>query len=219
MLTIPFENIDVRRGTRFTLEPEAIFRKVVVNKRGGFCYELNKLFYYLLRDTGFEVHTIAARIFDEQGNEGPPFDHMALIVTTDKTWLVDVGFGDLFIEPRELKVGVNQPDRENQFRIEPLGNRYMLLMTDHNGAFTKKYSFDVRPRSFADFEEMSLWKQTNPESWFVKNFVCTQATSTGRITIINNKFRTIVNGELTEVSIRDEHHCQQILAEKFNITT
>lgn len=218
VIHIPFENIDIQNKKLFTLEPTDIFQKVITNHRGGFCYELNKLFYLLLKELGFDVHIIAARIPDKDGKEGPMFDHMALIVTTDKTWLVDVGFGDLFIHPPELVVGVQQPDRHNIFRIDALHNKYALMMTDHEGNFQQKYTFDVRPRPFADFENISLEKQTSADSWFVQNFVCTRATETGRVTIMNNTFRTLRDRELTEVSIRNEEHRQQILRDHFSIT-
>ena len=80
----------------FDLEIDNIFKKVVNNFRGGFCYELNSLFNDLLCNIGFESRIIEARIYDELGNLGPRYDHMAIFVKTDKNYLLDVGFGNLF---------------------------------------------------------------------------------------------------------------------------
>ncbi|HYK47600.1 MAG TPA: arylamine N-acetyltransferase, partial [Parafilimonas sp.] len=45
LLHVPFENLDIHYKTPIELNVPRIFEKVVHNKRGGFCYELNGLFY------------------------------------------------------------------------------------------------------------------------------------------------------------------------------
>ena len=84
VMSVPFENLDVHYHRLFDLEPENIYRKVVENYRGGFCYELNSLFNDLLIDVGFSTRIISARTFDSEGVLGPEFDHMAIHVRTDK---------------------------------------------------------------------------------------------------------------------------------------
>ena len=74
--------------------------KIVVHNRGGFCYELNGGFAWLLRQLGFEVTYLNARVYSRDGRLGMEFDHLALLVSiagsTDR-WLADVGFGDSFV--------------------------------------------------------------------------------------------------------------------------
>jgi N-hydroxyarylamine O-acetyltransferase len=119
VLNVPFENLDIHFNRLFDLKLDNIFKKVVDNFRGGFCYELNTLFNELLCIIGFESRIIEARIYDELGNLGPKYDHMAIFVETDKKYLLDVGFGDLFIKPLEIKDGI-QSDGKNQFKIKSL---------------------------------------------------------------------------------------------------
>lgn len=100
VMTVPFENIDISNGTRIKLDLDYLYNKVVLKNRGGFCYELNYLFFTLLTKLGFNVRMTSASILDENGELGPSFDHMCLIVFINNSrWLVDVGFGDLFISP------------------------------------------------------------------------------------------------------------------------
>ncbi len=70
-LNVPFENIDIHYNKFFDLELESLYRKIVINYRGGFCYELNSTFNALLCDIGFDSKIIVARIFDDLGNLGP----------------------------------------------------------------------------------------------------------------------------------------------------
>ena len=81
------------------LADEALFTKIVENRRGGFCYECNGLFAALLRMLGFDVTMLSAEVANAQGGYSQPFDHMTLMVRETQRWLVDVGFGDSFLEP------------------------------------------------------------------------------------------------------------------------
>jgi N-hydroxyarylamine O-acetyltransferase len=56
--TVPFENLDIHQGKKILLEENRIYEKIVVNERGGFCYELNGLFCWLLRSLDFSVSKV-----------------------------------------------------------------------------------------------------------------------------------------------------------------
>src|SRR5713226_8538960 len=87
LLSVPFENLSIHSGEPVILEDEALFEKVVVRRRGGFCYELNGLFSALLQALGFDVRMLSAGVRRSSGEFGPEFDHMALLVTLDRRWL------------------------------------------------------------------------------------------------------------------------------------
>ena len=99
LLAVPFENLSIHAHEPIVLDDEALFTKIVTKRRGGFCYEANGLFAALLRELGFDVVMLSAGVANAEGGFGPDFDHMALMVTLDERWLVDVGFGDSFREP------------------------------------------------------------------------------------------------------------------------
>jgi N-hydroxyarylamine O-acetyltransferase len=81
MLAVPFENLDiVPLGRPIQLSEQALWDKIVVRRRGGFCYELNGLFAWLLRQIGFDVTYLNARVFNREGRLGIDFDHLALLV-------------------------------------------------------------------------------------------------------------------------------------------
>jgi len=98
-LAVPFENLDIHLGQPIILDEARFYDKIVRRRRGGFCYELNGLFAALLRELGFDVTTLSARVIDTQpGMIGPEFDHLVLLVQLEERWLADVGFGDSFRE-------------------------------------------------------------------------------------------------------------------------
>ncbi len=216
VFNVPFENLDVYYKKRFTIEPEAIYQKVVVEHRGGFCYELNQLFHHLLIQLGFNSRVIAARIIDEAGNVGPAYDHMCLHVTTDKEYLADVGYGDLFIQPLELRAGV-QSDGRNYFKIERNDQDFLLWMSADGNDFIKKYSFNLTEAALTDFEKPCLDKQVNPDSYFVKNVVCTKPTPTGRITVFNDKLIEKTKNQRLDSWIANDRELEHYLKTKFGI--
>ena len=93
---VPFENLDVISRRPISLDPADLFMKIVRQRRGGFCYELNGLFSLLLRALGFHVTLLAATFPRPPGQVAPELDHLALVVSTgsgDGPWLADVGAG------------------------------------------------------------------------------------------------------------------------------
>lgn len=214
---IPFENLDVYFKRKFDLNIVNVYQKVVTNKRGGFCYELNLLFNGLLTEMGFSSRIIASRIFDEQGNLGPAFDHMSVFVETRKRFLIDVGYGDLFVTPIEIKNGV-QWDGRNYFQVDKLNEQeYLLSMSTDGIDFKKKYTFSLNVVNATDFDAMCLDKQSNPNSYFVRNVICTKPTPTSRITIFNNKLFEKTGESRTETLIQDDDNLKRRLKNKFGI--
>src|SRR5258708_5717966 len=93
MRNVPYENLSIMAGQALCLDESALYEKIVVQRRGGFCYELNLSFAHLLRELGFPLQIISARIAKPDGSFGPIFDHISLMVTfpandDDERWLV-----------------------------------------------------------------------------------------------------------------------------------
>ncbi|HEY0768817.1 MAG TPA: arylamine N-acetyltransferase, partial [Sphingobacteriaceae bacterium] len=185
--------------------------------RGRFCYELNLLFNSFLTEIGFTSRIIACRIFNEDGTVGPAFDHMAIYVTTGKEFLLDVGYGDLFVTPIEIKEGV-QFDGRNYFRVDNWHkNEYLLLMSTDGLSFSRRYSFSLDLVNETDFDTICLDKQTNQNSYFVKNVVCTRPTETGRLTIFNDKLVERNGGLRKETRLESHEDLTRCLKDKFGI--
>src|SRR6478609_11418119 len=128
LCAVPFENLDIASGQPLSLELEAIYDKLVVRRRGGFCYELNGLFAWLLRELGYDVTLLAAQV-PEPRDGGPRHDraHLVLLVDLDGPWLVDVGWGEAYRRPFALRAGNEHTDPLlATYRLEEAGDRWQV---------------------------------------------------------------------------------------------
>ena len=111
MLAVPFENLDIHLGIPIVLSVPAFYEKIVTRRRGGFCYELNGLFAWLLAELGFQVALLSARVVSS-GRLSPEFDHLLVLVEREGRWIADVGFGDSFLEPLRVELGFAEEKNE-----------------------------------------------------------------------------------------------------------
>ena len=93
LLSIPFENWDIHDSIPINLNTDCLFDKIIDQQRGGICYELNALFYCLLKKLGFDAYLISGRVyFAKTDSYGAEFDHVAIIaLVAEQRYLVDVG--------------------------------------------------------------------------------------------------------------------------------
>src|ERR1035438_1777154 len=131
--TVPFENLDIALGKPIELDPQLLYEKIVVRRRGGYCYELNGLFHDLLTGLGFNVCMLSAQVRREDGSFGPDFDHMLLKVTLDDAWLADVGFGDSFVAPLPLAAGASHEENGKVFGVTKEDGIWELFRQDKEG--------------------------------------------------------------------------------------
>ncbi len=192
LFTIPFENLDIALKTPICLDLASLYDKIVRRHRGGFCYELNGLFCELLIAVGFRVQMLSARVRRDDGGFGPEFDHMLLRVDLEEPWLVDVGFGDSFVDPIVFRAGGADQVNGHRYLVSPFGEQWQLLREDEKGE-VPLYVFRDVPRQLGDYREMCQFHQTSPESGFTKRWICSKATPDGRITVANRQL--IVTGE------------------------
>src|SRR5882757_6650019 len=179
--TVPFENLDIPRFRKITIDPDAFERKIVEERRGGFCYELNGAFAGLLTAIGFRVTLLSCHFARQDGTDGPEFDHLALRVDLDDPWLADVGFGDSFLEPLPLKAGIEQKQASGIFRIMSAGSSFQVQKQQPDAVWKTEYLFSPTPRELNDFAAMCEFHQTSPESHFTQKRICSRATPGGRI--------------------------------------
>jgi N-hydroxyarylamine O-acetyltransferase len=218
LLTVPFENLSIHSGEPIVLDDKSLFEKIVRRRRGGFCYELNGLFAALLQSKGFEVTKLAAEVADAEGVFGPPFDHMTLMVLLDKPWLVDVGFGDSFLEPLLLAEEIEVQQGRRTYRIIRNNDQLLLLQRTAGEEWKPQYRFTLQPHEYPDYLEMCRYHQTSPESHFTRNRMCSRATPDGRITLSGMRLiRTEANGERFEQELSGEDEFRELLSAHFGI--
>jgi N-hydroxyarylamine O-acetyltransferase len=216
LLTVPFENLSIHAGEPIVLEDEALFRKIVERRRGGFCYEVNGLFAALLRAIGFDVAMLSAEVANAQGGFSQPFDHMTLLVTLGQRWLLDVGFGDCFTEPLALDDSTERVEGNRAYRIVH-DDEFEILQQREDGGWRPQYRFKLNAYRYDDFDEMCRYHQTSPQSHFTQKRICSRLTpDRGRVTLSDMRLiETSNDGQRTEKTLVNEDEYDAILRETF----
>ena len=218
LLAVPFENLSIHAGRPIVLEDEALFTKIVERRRGGFCYEANGLFAALLRALGFDVQMLSAEVANAEGSFGPAFDHMALLVALEERRLVDVGFGDSFLEPLRLDERGEQVQGRRAYRITQDGAQLILMQRDEGVEWKPQYRFTLRPYGYDDYAEMCRYHQTSPQSHFTRSRICSLATVDGRVTLSGMRLITTSRkAGRKERTLASEQEYEAILREHFGI--
>ncbi len=219
LLAVPFENLDIHSGRPIVLDEARLFEKIVGQHRGGFCYECNGLFAALLRELGFPVTLLSARVrmSNGSGGFGPDFDHLTLRVDLAEPWLADVGFGGGFREPLRLLPDVEQVEPHGAYRLIRQGDAWRYDSRDESGEWVPEYLFTLQPRQLPDFAPMCHWQQTSPDSPFTRKRFCSLATPEGRITLRDDRLIITQNGHREERPLEGETTFADALRSIFGI--
>ncbi|MBN9389848.1 MAG: arylamine N-acetyltransferase [Chloroflexi bacterium] len=203
LLAVPFENLDIHAGRKITVGAEHAYKKIVGERRGGFCYEQNGLFGAVLTAIGFGVTYLSGRVARKSGGWGPEFDHLALLVEIpeDAPYLADVGFGESFREPLCWNDTAPQAQEDREYRLSETLEGRILSQKLPGKDWEDPYILSTLPRQLEDFAGMAHYHQTSPESGFTKNPLISQALPGGRISLTDKLFIVTRQGERTELPV------------------
>ena len=205
------------RGVRTDIDWS--YPKIVEQRRGGWCFELNGCFGALLRAIGFDLDYISCQVWNESDGWGPPLDHLGLLVRLDgERWFVDVGFGDNCLVPL--------PVHEGEYSAVP---RRACVEMDHDAfvlrelmpdeGWLKQLRAALEPRRLDDFTPRSEYLKTAPDlGWAHKPFATRALDDTGsRVTLRRDVLRRRTRtGPYIDTPVADEDW-SDLLAEHFDL--
>ncbi len=182
LLAIPYENLDIHRNCPLTVDVAQIYDKIVTHRRGGWCFEMNGLLAWALREIGFDVTNLSSFVGRDATQPLPTGagDHMLLLVKLDQPYLADAGFGNGILDPLPLEEGTYQQGAF-QFGLAQRDGRWWFQNQEHGGP---GFDFDLTPYQLSDFVDQSTRLQTSPESGFVRTTVCMRFTPGGNMRIL-----------------------------------
>ena len=218
LLAIPYENLDIHLGRTLTLSLPDIFDKLVTQKRGGWCFEMNGLFAWVLRELGFSVTLLGAAVvrpnapLKVQLDRLP--DHLSLRVDLERPYLADVGFGDGLLEPLPLEPGAY---RQGFFDFALTQTEDVWYFQNHPHGAAPGFVFGLEPHRLADFAETCTTLQTSPESGFVRVTVCQRMTETGVVTLRGAIFREVTAAGVEERVLGSAEDFDRVLRERFGL--
>lgn len=201
----------MRERRPFTID--AVYEKIVEGRRGGWCYEMNGLFGWALRELGFKVDYIAGAVNRQKNGDRALMNHLALIVHLDRPFLADVGFGNGLLSPMPLTEGAFH-DGRFEFKLTRDGDWWRFHNHRHN-AFT--YDFTEEPHAYERFEHKARMMATTAESPFVQNLVVAKLTDDGMVTLTNAALQIFSSAQILEETAPNAEALAQILSGHFGL--
>jgi N-hydroxyarylamine O-acetyltransferase len=211
---IPFENLDVALGREVRLDLDSVQRKLVTERRGGYCYEQNTLFAAVLERLGFAVTALGARV----RTAGPvlrPVTHALLRVAVDGAeWLADTGFGGPgLLEPVELRAGPPTWQGGWAYQVAEEAGGVRVLRSLGAQGWSDLYAFTPNPLYPVDLVVLNHYTSTHPLSRFTGQLVTQRVTPRARYSLVRDELtvtragaadgaqerRPVRAGELAEV--------------------
>ena len=187
--TFAFENLSTLLRVPVPIDLPSVEHKVLLDGRGGYCYELNQMFLALLQELGFDARGITGRVV----MGGPPDaltgrTHRLSLVTLDGTrYISDVGFGGMVpTSPLQLDTDATQATAHEPYRLS-LNEGSYTLWAQVAGEWRGLYVFDLQVQSHFDYEIGNWYVSTHPDSPFLGQL---------KVALIGPGFRrTLNNGQ------------------------
>lgn len=199
---IPYENLDIQLGRPVTMAIPAIYDKIVTRRRGGWCYEMNGVFGWALRELGFRVSRIPGGVMRAAAGDAVNGNHLVLLVDLDEgTYLADVGFGDGPIDPFAVREGPFTA-RGFAFGLTQVDDVWWRLANHPKGA-APSFDFKLAPADEAELASQCQFLQTSEQSPFVQNAVAQRHTRGGLVILRGRILRHITPDDACERLIAD----------------
>jgi N-hydroxyarylamine O-acetyltransferase len=200
--SIPFENFDIQLGRSIQLDLPSLQQKLVLQARGGYCFELNGLMLHALRAFGFKVRPILARVHLQDPPTG--LTHQVNAVEIEgQTWIQDVGFGAGGLRgPLLLSDGASQQGPGVSFRHirqEPWG---WVMQSRVGRVWKNSASFELGHFIEADLEVGNHYTSTSPNTHFTQIRVASLPLASGRISLRDCTRTSILDGKTTTEQIK-----------------
>ena len=199
-LAIPFENLDVRLGRGIAIDSASVFAKLVTARRGGYCFEHNRLFLDALEAAGFSAQPLLARVWLGV-TAVPPLTHtLSLVTIGDEQWIGDPGFGGSYAPVMRLRDGetAEAPDGARFLLTRDAEHGWMLLRdgdpatTDGRGTgsgWQRQYSFTLATVHDSDLAMGNHWASTAPVSRFTHHAIVSIVLPHGFATLTDRDYR------------------------------
>ncbi|HXF62185.1 MAG TPA: arylamine N-acetyltransferase [Caldilineaceae bacterium] len=219
--TIAFENLNPWLRWPVYLDLASIQHKLVHNGRGGYCFEQNMLFSYVLEALGFSVTRLAARVVWNRPADTPaPRSHMLLCVIIEgRPYLADVGFGGmtptgaLCLEPDIVQDTLHEP-----YRLVRMGKGF-LLQAEVGEKWAPLYRFDLHEQEIADYEVSNWYVSNHPQSHFVTGLTVARPDSERRYALHNTELAIHHRHGITERhTLTSVDELRVTLTETFHLT-
>jgi N-hydroxyarylamine O-acetyltransferase len=217
---IAFENLDPLMGRRVHLDEGALYDKLIVQGRGGYCYEHNLLFADVLKALGFAVTGLAARVVKNvpEGSVRPRTHMLLRVDLEDGVYLADVGFGmSTLTAPMRFEMGVEQETPHDSYRLAEAGVA-LEMQVKVGDDWSGLYRFDLQEQFRPDYEVTNWYSSCHPDSQFVAELMVARADEGCHHTLLDNVYTLRVpDGPPARRTIENADDLRAVLTDIFRI--
>ena len=189
--TFAFESVSTLLHLPVPIDLASVEQKVLLDGRGGYCYELNQLFLALLHELGFDARGITGRVV-----MGGPADahtartHRLSLVTLDGVrYITDVGFGGMVSSsPLLLDTEAVQATAHEPYRLTYDGQGSFTLWAQVAQEWRGLYVFDLQVQADIDYTLGNWYVSTHPNSPFLGQLKAARLAPGKRYTLANANY-------------------------------
>jgi N-hydroxyarylamine O-acetyltransferase len=217
MTRIHWENIDVLLGRGVKLDLDSLYDKLVVSRRGGYCFEHSMLLAAALTDVGFSTVAHAARVIMLRPRHEAPRTHMLLTVPIDSvTYMVDPGYGGYGpLVPMPLVADAIVRNGRDAHRLVRRDGEW-VLEGELEGAWKPFWTSPLEPEHPVDFVLANHYTSTHPQSAFATMLLMRALTPDGRrVTVANRDVTIAKDGVFEKSQLADRTALRRLLKDHF----
>ncbi len=216
---VPYENLDILAGIPLSLDPRDLYEKIVVRRRGGYCFELNGFLAEVLRSLGCPVTEYMARYL--RGETEIPMRRHRVVIADDadgRRWICDAGIGQAAPRlPLPFSEGAQSAQYGEVYRLVRAPFFGWVIEDWHDGAWRRFYSFTEEEQLNLDYVMPSFWCEHAPASPFTRAPMLSIKTEEGRVTVDGDVFRVFRGGTVTERRLADEADRRAVYRDFFGL--
>jgi arylamine N-acetyltransferase len=233
---IAFENLDIQLRRPIALDRDGVFAKLVTARRGGYCFEQNRLFADMLAEVGLATRPLLARVrLGQPAGAHPARTHVLLLAElAGERWIADVGFGGSYVPALPLADGAEAATADGaRHRLRRtgeqggLGGEWLLERSGPAGTtdgralphrdWQAQYSFDLAEVGEADIEQANHWTATAAASRFTQLHIATLALPDGFASLIDRTLSVARAGRTDVREIEGEPAYRKVLHDMFGL--
>jgi len=218
--SIPYENLDILKKVPLSLDSESLFEKIILNQRGGYCFELNGLYSNLLKSLGFAVTNLAGRFIRNESSLQMRRHRILKVRADDGIYICDVGVRSE--SPRIALRFVDdliQNDGKSEYKFEQndLYGHILSQKCQYNDWKTM-YGFTEEPQLDIDYIMPSFFCEKHPDSPFINYKMISIFTDTSNITLVGDTLQYYDDAKVVKkVELKDKEDIDNVLAKYFKI--
>lgn len=213
-----FNNLAVILGQELPLDIESLFIKIVKGRRGGYCFEHNKLVFTVLSELNFDVRLLLSKVTYNQKIEVARTHRVTLLTLSGEDYIVDAGFGHLGARfPVKIELGLIQEQGDAQYRIIKNENGDYCYQVFKDGDFFTLYTFDLHYYTESDCLLGHFYSHKHPNAAFVNNLVICRKFFNDIKSLRNNEFHHVKDSATQTTKITSIEQLHQLLIDVYQL--